>query len=144
MSIKIKLDGFEEMLKDIEAAGGEMAKATESAVRQSAQIMQTEIKSQMSAVGADSGLINRMPPFEVEKTGNAVYAKVGYKSTAYDEKNPSDYFKAIFLNYGTPHRKKHGIEKARGFIQKAKKTAKPKMKKAQKEALEKILARLKK
>lgn len=154
MSIKIKINGFEDLIKNIEAAGGSANKACESAIRQSAQIMQSELKSQMQSSGVPSELVNAMSPPEVESNGNRVTAKVGYEKGAYNPDDPSDGYKVVFLNYGTPHRTKHGkihegsTTKAGtlklGFIQRAKKKAKPKIKKAQEEALKKILARLKK
>lgn len=143
MAIKLKLEGFEEFLKDIEEAGGSVDKATESAVRQSAQIFQAELKSEMKSSDLSPRLADRMPPFTIEKSGNKTTARVGFKETPYHPKELSDYYKAIFANYGTPHRQKHGHEKARGFIQKAKRRARPKMKKQQKIALMKILERLK-
>ena len=143
MPIKIKLEGFDDLLKEIEKANGSMVKACESAVRQSAATMQSELKSAMNTAGVPSDLINAMPAFEIESEGNYVQAKVGYDKGAYDPKNPSDGYKVVFLNYGTPSRSKHGKVVARGFIEKAKKSARPKIKKQQKEALEKILERLK-
>lgn len=142
MSIKLKLEGFDELFSEIQKAGGTVDRAAESCLKQSAQIMQSELKQQMQSAGVDSGLIGRMPPFEVETSGNRYTARVGYKKGAYNPQNPSDGYKVIFLNYGTPKRSKHGKVAARGFIQVAKKKAKPKIKRAQKEALEKILGRL--
>lgn len=143
MSIKLKLNGFEELFKQIEQAGGTIDRAAESCLKQSAQIMQSELKTQMQQSGVDSDLISSMPPFEVEANGNRYTARVGYKKGAYDPNNPSDGYKVVFLNYGTPNRSKHGKVAARGFIQRAKKTASAPMKRAQKETLEKILGRLK-
>lgn len=144
MSIKIKLQGFEELLKEIEAADGSINKACDSALRGSAQIMQSELKSEMHKANVPNDLINAMPPFEIESNGNRFYGRVGYKKGAYNPDDLSDGYKVVFLNYGTPNRTMHGQIVARGFIQKAKNTASRKMKKQQKEALEKILARLKK
>ena len=141
MAIKIKLEGFDELLQQIEAAGRAADSAAESAVKAGAQVMQQELKSALNAA-TESGLANRLPVPEIKKSGNQVSASVGFQSTPYNPNNPSDYHKAIFLNYGTPTRKLHGQEKARGFITKAKRRARPKIKKVQKEALEKILARL--
>lgn len=143
MAIKLKLDGFDELLEQIEAAGRSADSAAESAIKASAQVMQSELKSALS-VATDSGLAGRLPAPKIEHSGNEVSASVGFESTAYNPRNPSDYHKAIFLNYGTPTRKQHGQEAARGFVTKAKRRARPKIKKVQKEALEKILARLKK
>ena len=142
MAIKLKLEGFDELLQQIEAAGRTAESAAESAVKASAQVMQTELKSTLSAA-TDSGLASRLPPPKVIKKGNEVSASVGFEPTAYTPRNLSDYHKAIFLNYGTPNRKAHGKEAARNFVAKAKRRARPKIKKAEKEALEKIIERLK-
>lgn len=143
MAIKIKLEGFDDMLNDIEAAGGSIDKACISALSQSAQTMQSALKGAMNSSDLASDLANRMPPFQIEPSGNRFTAKVGFMETPYNPRNPSDYHKAVFANYGTPYRKRHGKESARGFVQKAKKAARPKIKKQQKAALTKILERLK-
>lgn len=143
MAIKLKLEGFDQLLRDIEKAGGNIDRATESAMRQSAVTMQRELADQMKKANVANSLISRMPQFEIEKDYGKVTARVGYKATGYNPDNPSDYYKAIFINYGTPYRTKHGHIQARGFIQKAKRRAKPKIKQQQEEALNKILERLK-
>lgn len=149
LSIKLKIEGFEDLLKEIEEAGGSINKSCDSAIRQSAQTMQSELKSQMQSANVDSGLVNAMPPPEIEVNGNRFTARVGYKKGAYNPDNLSDGYKVVFLNYGTPNRSKHGKIKnggkiKLGFIQRAKGRAKPKIKKQQEEAFKKILARLKK
>lgn len=143
MSIKLKLDGFDELLKKIEKAGGDVDKAAENAMRQSANTMQHELKNQMIKANVDQSLISRMPPFEIENDYGAITARVGYKKGTYDPNNLSDGYKVIFLNYGTPYRTKHGKMPARGFIQRAKNKAKPKIRKQQEEVFNKIFARLK-
>lgn len=142
MSIKLKLEGFDDLFEQIKKAGGTVDRAANSCLKQSAQIMQSELKAQMKAAGVESDLINAMPPPVVEASGNRYTARVGYEKGAYNPADPSDGYKIVFLNYGTPHRSKHGKVVARGFIQKAKKKARTKIKKAQKETLEKILGRL--
>lgn len=142
MSIKLKLEGFDQLLKDIEKAGGDAEKAADSALRGSAVIMQDALKEEMQASDVPQDLINAMPPFEVENDYGSISARVGYTKGAYDPDNPSDGYKVVFLNYGTPHRTKHGKVVARGFIDRAKKKARPQMKKLQKEALDKVLKRL--
>lgn len=141
--ITLKFDGFEELLKDIEAAGRTMNSAVDSCMEQSAQIAEKELKTQMRKSRVPDNLTNAMPSPEIEWEGNKCTARVGYKKGTYDPKNLSDGYKVIFLNYGTPHRKKYGHVAARGFIGKAKKKAAPQIKRAQKETLEKILERLK-
>lgn len=141
--ITLKLDGFEELLKDIEAAGRTMNSAVDSCMKQSAQIAEKELKTQMQKARVPDDLTNAMPAPEIERDGNRVAARVGYKKGTHDPKNLSDGYKVVFLNYGTPHRSVHGRIAARGFIGKAKRKANPQIKKAQKETLEKILERLK-
>lgn len=143
MSIKLKLEGFDELLKNIEKAGGEIDRATENAMRQSAVTMQRELVAQMTKANVDRALISRMPSFVIEKDHGAITARVGYRSTGYNPSSPSDYHKAIFINYGTPTRSKHGVIVGRGFVQKAKRRARRTIKKQQEEVLNKILARLK-
>ena len=138
----LQLKGFSALLESIQKAGGSIDQAADSCVRQSAQIMQSELEAQMQAAGVDSDLINSMPPPQITVDGNNYGAAVGYKKGNFDPSNPSDGYKVVFLNYGTPRRTKHGKVAARGFIQKAKKKARPQIKKAQKETLDKILGRL--
>lgn len=141
MAIKLTLTGFDDLLKKIEKANGNMQSAAEQCMKQSADIMQADLKAAMHTAGGgvSESLINRMPNYTLESNGARVTAKVGYPSTSYNPNNPSDYHKAIFANYGTPHRKKHGIEKARGFVTAAKKSAKPKIKAQQEKTLNDIL-----
>lgn len=140
----LQLKGFDDLLEKIQKAGGSIDRAADSCLRQSAQIMQSELTAQMQAADVDSALINAMPPPQITVEGNRYSAAVGYKKGAYDPDDPSDGYKVVFLNYGTPRRTKHGKIVARGFIQAAKKKARPKIKKAQKATLEKILGRVSK
>lgn len=140
----LQMKGFDDLLEQIQKAGGSVNQAVESCVRQSAQIMQKELKAEMQAAGVDSDLINKMPPPQITVKNNYVRAEVGYKKGDYDPNNPSDGYKVVFLNYGTPRRAKHGKVKARGFIQRAKKKARPQIKQAQQETLKKILGRVSK
>ncbi len=144
MSIKLKLNGFDELFSQIEKAGGTIDKAAKQCLQTSAQIMHDELKKQMTAANVDSDLINRMPPPEIESEGNRHTARVGYKKGDYDPNDPSDGYKVVFLNYGTPKRSKHGkIEDGGkvklGFIKRAKTKASKKIKQSQQETLEKIL-----
>lgn len=143
MSIKLKLEGFDDLLSKIEKAGGTIDGATKQCLQTSAQIMHDEFKKQMTAANVDSDLINRMPSPEVESKGNRHTARVGYKKGAYDPNNPSDGYKVVFANYGTPRRSKHGQQPEKRFIEKAKKKAKAKIKKSQQQTFDEILGGLK-
>ena len=140
----LQLKGFDDLLEQIQKAGGSIDRTADSCLRQSAQIMQTELKAQMQAAGVDSDLINAMPPPQITVEGNIYRAAVGYKKGNYDPNNPSDGYKVVFLNYGTPRRTMHGKVAARGFIQASKKKARPRIKKEQRATLEKILGRVNK
>ena len=143
MSIRLKLDGFDTLLKEIEKAGGKAESATIVCMEKSAQIMQDELKTQMRNSEVKTRLIDAMPAPEIENDHGRITAQVGYKKGVYDPKNPSDAYKVIFLNYGTPRRKKHGKERARGFIQRAKSKAKRKINAEQEKTLNEILKGLK-
>ena len=139
MSIKLNLAGFDDLFDQISKAGGTVDSAAKKCLQKSAQIMQSELISEMQKSNVDDGLISRMPPPEIEASGNRYTARVGYKKGNYDEGNPSDGYKVVFANYGTPRRSKHGKQPAKGFIQRAKKKASSKIKKSQKETLDDIL-----
>lgn len=147
MSIRLKLTGFDELFTKIEKAGGTIDGAAKICLQKSANIMHDELKKEMSDANVDGDLINRMPPPELESEGNTHTARVGYKKGAYDPHNPSDGYKVVFLNYGTPNRSEHGkIEKGGkvklGFIKRAKSKADKKIKQVQEETLKDILGGL--
>lgn len=139
MSIKLNLKGFNELLENIQKANGNVLTATEKALKGSADIMQSTLKAEMAKSNVPSDLISAMPPYTTETNANRVTARVGYRKGNYDPKNPSDGYKVVFLNYGTPNRTIHGKVTARGFIERAKRKAKPKMKKQQEQTLKEIL-----
>ena len=143
--IKLKLEGFDELLKKIESAGGSINKAVDSCMKQSAETMDNELRTQMRKVNADRpdhDLIKDMPKPEIKWEGNSCTAKVGYKLGQYNPKDLNDGYKALFLNYGTP-RRKPSQEAKREYVKKAKRKATPLIKKQQEETLNKILGRLK-
>ena len=136
--IQLNIEGFDELLKKIEEAGGSINKAVDTCMKQSAQIQQKELKAQMQKKKVSNALINRMPQPEIEWNGNACTARVGYHKGAYNPKDLSDGYEAVFINYGTPK------IAPRNFIRAAKNKARPQIKRAQQEAMNKILEDLKK
>ena len=142
MAIRLKLSGFDALFEQIKKAGGNVDKAAEQCLQESAQIMHGELSAQMQKAGVDNDLIARMPSPEIERDGNVLIARVGYKKGAYNPNDLSDGFKVVFLNYGTPKRSKHGKIEAMGFIDKAQRKAKKQIKKSQEEALKKIIGEL--
>jgi HK97 gp10 family phage protein len=142
MSIRLQLSGFDDLFEQIKKAEGNVDKAAEQCLEESAQVMQSELKAQMQKSGVDSDLIDRMPTPELKRDGNTLIARVGYKKGAYNPDDLSDGFKVVFANYGTPKRSKHGKVEAKGFIDKAQRKAKKQIKKKQEETLKKIIGEL--
>ena len=142
MSIKLQLSGFDELFEQIKKAEGNVDKAAEQCLKESAQAMQSELKEQMKKSGVENDLIARMPQPTIERDGNTMIARVGYKKGAYNPNDISDGYKVVFLNYGTPKRSKHGKIVARGFIDKAQRKAKKQIKKKQEETLKTIIGEL--
>ena len=159
--IKLQPKGFDDLLEQIQKAGGDVNQAAEKCIRESAQIMHDELKAEAQSSGMDGGLVARMPQPEITVNGNRYTAKVGYKMDNYDPSNPSDGYKAAFWNFGTPNRqtsddkqrvringswvtlgRSRGAIAEHGYIAKAKAAAAPKIKKAQKATLKEILGRL--
>lgn len=130
MPIKLELNGFEQQIRKLEAVGKKADATVHEAATAAAAILQSELKSEMAKAdetGGMSRLISRMPAPEVEQSGGVSTARAGYRKGEYNPDNISDGYKAVFLNYGTPRRSKHGKVRPRGFIDKAKKAAKPKI-----------------
>lgn len=146
------------MLEAIKAAGGDVDKAAMQAAKECASAVHGELVSECNASGVPSSISSEIT-HDVNVSGNMYEVKVGWKKGDYNPENPSAAYKAVFLNYGTARRtvqkKSHvpyggdwattanrGQIVGRGFIQRAKKSAGKKVKKVQKEALEKMLKEL--
>lgn len=139
MSISLKLEGFNDMMRKIQKAEGNIKPATEKCLKVSANVIDAELKAQMTTANVPAHLVAEMPAPVIENDHGLITAKVGYRKGPYNPRNLTTGYKVLFLNYGTPNRKMHGKVKARGFIQKAKRSAKPKIKKEQEAALKEIL-----
>lgn len=136
---------FSGLLEKIRAAEGDVEAAAWTAAKKGAKIMYDELQTQCDASGVPQNIKSGIT-FQAERDGkgNRFACKVGWRVPAYDPKNPSVAHKAIFLNYGTPHRyteggADRGFVDGKGFIGRAKKKARPKIKKEQEAALREIL-----
>lgn len=156
---------FDDLLEKIKAAEGNIEQAAWEAARAGGKAMYDELKAEATASGVPAHLTG-WPTLSMQAqrdgSGNRIACSVGWKMSAYDPKNPAPEYKVIFINYGTPRRAVKGKEythmqldgewitttanrgriTGRGFIGRAKKKARPKVKKAQKEALLNILKEL--
>ena len=135
----LNLKGFDKLLEQIQEAGGNIDKATEQAINKSVDVVSQDLHNACDSAGVPSSVSSEIKSDRAEWDGNKCSARVGWKLGTYDPKNLSQGFKAIFLNYGTPRRKKHGKITARNFIATTKKTSKPKLRKIQKQTLDEIL-----
>lgn len=138
----LRLDGFDGLIKEIEKAGGKIDNAVEKASKAGAAELESSLKAECAADGVPASVSGEIR-VEYERSGNAHKTRAGWEMGAYNPDNLSAGFKALFLNYGTPNRTKHGKVKARGFITRAKKKSKKKIKAAQQGALDEILKGLK-
>ena len=144
--LKLTLKGFDELLDEIKAAGGDIKPATERALQSSANLATEKIRSGAQARNLGSaGIINPV----VKWSGNRATVEVGYELGAYDSRNPSQGYKALFIEYGTGKRAtKHGANRgavgANPFIRPAVTEGKKEIVKAQQTELERVLKGLKK
>lgn len=150
---------FSDLLEKIQKAEGNLEEAAWTAARVGAREMYKTLLSEAEASNVPSNVTDKIRiQADRDAGGNRMAARVGWAMGDYDPRDPSEGYQAVFVNYGTPRRsvKKEGVRvqidgtwktlkldrgyiDGRGFIGRAKKKARSKIKKAQKEALEQIL-----
>lgn len=159
--IKLDLKGFSKMLEELQRAGGNVNQAAQRAIDESAKIVERELKSACDSAGVPASVSNEIRT-KTEGSGNRYSAEIGWKLGAYNPRNLSAGYKAIFMNYGTGHRsvsqeklraqlggqfltlgQNRGKMTALQFIAAGKKASKPKVKKAQQQVLDEVLKGLK-
>ena len=144
--VKLTLSGFDKLLSEIQDAGGEIKPATERALQSSANLATAKIRSGAEARNLGSeGIIDPT----VKWNGNRASVEVGYKLGAYNSRDLSPGYKALFTEYGTGKRStrkgaNRGAMKADPFIRPTVEESKKEIVKAQKVALERVLKGLKK
>ncbi len=150
---------FEELIDKIKKADGNINGAIMKAAKQGAQAYKTTLVNECNSSGVPANVIEAIKTeCKSNSSGDKAKAVVGWRLDVYDKEKPSEGYKALFLNYGTPHRfTKEGGQRVqingkwvtlgtdrghvdgRGFITRAKKKAKSKIKRAQEDALKEIL-----
>lgn len=150
MAIKINLKGFDKMLEQLQEAGGDVSKAAASAIRESAKVVENDLRTAASESGVPSDITSEIKT-HTSDVGDRYEAEVGWQMGNYDPKKPTAGYKAVFLNYGTVKRYTQKGQyrgeitkpaQSQQFIHKAKKAARPKVKKIQQEILKKALGDL--
>lgn len=139
----LQVKGFESLLDKVKTAQGDIVSATTKLANESVDIIYDDLKSSAAAAGVPKSVTDEIKKERAAWQGNICSAGVGWKLGSFDSNNPSQGYKAIFLNYGTPRRSRHGKIQGRFFITRAKKISKRKVKKAQEETVNKIIGELK-
>lgn len=136
----LSLDGFEELLARLDKAGASLDRIADDCARGAAEECRQSLVAEMRRAKVDADIIRAMPAPRIEREGNRWAVQVGFFKDHYDPREPSEAYKAIFLNYGTPHRTEaKGQIKARGFVKKAKRKAAKAVKARQEKALRDML-----
>lgn len=151
IKINVQLKGFDRMLEKIQDANGNLHDSAMQASQAGIQVMHDALKDavQSSPVTQDTKdkmLESLRPPVTINY-GNLYWSSVGFKMGAYDPKNPSGGYIAVFNEFGTKQRKTKdgqgtGKIDAMNTILPAIKEALPAVRKAQKQVLDDILKTL--
>lgn len=144
--IKLVFNGFDDLLSDIEKAGGRIEPAVNAALTESINLVDSDIRAGAAARGLET---DRMITPAVKWNGNKATAEAGFSLGDYDPDDPNSAYIALFTEYGTAERKtkageNRGEIEADPFIRPAQEKNAAKIKRTQKQALEKILGDLQK
>ena len=145
--IHIDLKGFEKQLAELNKKSEEIDKIASKAIKDSAKIVEAELKAEAVASAVPDSIINEMHT-KVSNKDDRYTADIGWELGSYSSQNPSVGYIAMFLNYGavrggsenrkTRRGQNRGKLQARQFIERAKKTAKPKVKRQVKKIIEEV------
>lgn len=146
--VTLTLKGFDALLEQIQEANGSIKAATERALESSAKLISQDIKA--GATARNIPTASMIDP-KTEWNGNRASIKAGFELGSYDPRNPSDGYKALFIEYGLPADggnrttkagKNRGRVTANPFIRPALTQNKKNVQAAQRKALERILKNL--
>lgn len=146
--VTLTLKGFDALLEQIQEANGSIKAATERALEAGAKLISDDIRAGATARKIPTG--NMITP-KTEWNGNRASIKAGFELGSYDPRNPSDGYKALFIEYGSPADggnrttkagKNRGRVNADPFIRPALTRNKKAVQAAQQKALEQILSDL--
>lgn len=148
--LKITFEGFEDLIEEIEKAGGKVETAAIKAVNEGVDIVYNELHAQCAKTNVPASITQEIKKTPAQMKDGICSGAVGWDLGPYNPANPSAGYKAIFLNYGTPRRKTRAGEnrgqilRAKRFIGMTKTQSRKKVKAAQEAALNEILKGLKK
>ena len=107
--IKLTTKGFEEMLEAVEKAGGNVDKAARQCAEKSVVILESNLIREAQASGAETSTVSH----SVTAKGNIITAETGWELGSYDSSNPSEGYKAMFVEFGTGRHSARGKGKDR-------------------------------
>ena len=150
--MRMKVSGFDEMLDAIRRAGGDVDKAVKVCMEESVQILEGNLIKAAEASGAETSTVSH----KVTSEGNRVAAETGWELGAYDSANPSEGYRAMFVEFGTGKSSQRGKGKdretqaghnrgstePRPFMDKARKKSVKAIRAVQQEALQDIVKEL--
>lgn len=140
----LELKGFDEFYAKLERMGADADAVAEKTFDECLDILESELKTKAQKSGVPASLTSKITKNKVSGHG-VFYGSVGWKSQkAKPAPELSDFHKVVFLNYGTPTRKtKKGYNRGyivkRGFIKRAKNSAKRRTKALMKSKIHEIL-----
>lgn len=159
-ALKIDLKGFDEMIDKLRKAGANVEEVGWDIARKSGKIFYDDLKSACSEAKVPETITSQIR-FQAERDGSGARTSVSVgwaNAENFNPKNPLPVHKVVFLNYGTPRRytfrggqkvkidgkfvtvgTDRGSETGSGFISAAKKSAKPKIRKYQKDRFQELL-----
>ena len=138
---------FDSLLNKIKKAGGDIEKATWDAARKGGRVYYQTLVEECKKSGVPDHLIDKIR-FNClrDASGSRFAVVVGWYMDNYDPADPSEGYKVVFLNYGTPRRESskgnRGYIDGRGFIGRSKKKSRKLIKQAQEEFLKSVLGDL--
>lgn len=138
---------FDSLLNKIKKAGGDIEKATWDAARKGGRVYYQTLVEECKKSGVPDHLIDKIR-FNClrDASGSRFAVVVGWYMDNYDPADPSEGYKVVFLNYGTPRRESskgnRGYINGRGFIGRSKKKSRKLIKQAQEEFLKSVLGDL--
>lgn len=95
--MRLKVNGFDEMLERVQRAGGNVDKAARECMEKSVRVLESNLKSEAEASGAPTSTVSH----SVTSSGNIVSGETGWKLGEYDSNNPSEGYQAMFREFGT-------------------------------------------
>lgn len=150
--IKLQLKGFEDMLAAIQKASGDVDKAARTCMEKSVSVLEEYLIDEAAESGAETSEIFH----QVTQEGNRISGETGWKLGGYDSNNPSEGYRAMFVEFGTGKHSARGKGKdrttaaghnrgstePRPFMEQARKRAVKPVRTIQRETLQNIMREL--